>query len=453
MKKKCAVRAVRIDRKDLKQHNAKKRVPERNDEVKPPQEKVAPGVRKRPSLYARLSHENRDMLDKKFMAFIRQNLFVSSKLKQGEVATILQLLGGEQHLRNIVPASAGLEKGTIEEIINAATGKGARGPNFKVLTQLDRLFAHLHQRAQNLYTNRHYITLVSGKKQRYDYSKKELIGLYNRYKGELWLNEKDPYIKESWRLAVKIGPVTLRSRRFGYFIVGLHQELQCDINYEEVYVSAYPIKPVWATHTRDVAEYSLCHPHIRNYRLCLGEVNNQVWENFAEGRYGDAFSLFEPIMKSYNAEGAYKSLATWRKGFHQYRCAECGVVGHIKGFIKCWAKNCTARVCRKCHDRGYGKVVCKFCNYYSCKKHKVTCLLCGGRACPRCDRRAQMGRSHCNVCYECWAGLGVPIRAGVERGSINSTKAFMLEVRAYWSKQAEGLKVKVNRLSNKNRER
>jgi len=64
-----------------------------------------------------------------------------------------------------------------------------------------------------------------------------------------------------------------------------------------------------------------------------------------------------------------------------------------------------------------------------------------------------MGRSHCNVCYECWAGLGVPIRAGVERGSINSTKAFMLEVRAYWSKQAEGLKVKVNRLSNKNRER
>jgi len=390
------------------------------------------------TFYDKLGAEERTMLDKKV---------TGNKAALRRTRESVRLLKPDTNLCEIFHAPPSLRstgKGTLAELIEKAIGSEKVDPSPQGLMLMKDIFYKLYDDAGKLYNDRQYLTLITSPKRRRSYSTAESLALYNQYHGEVWLDEEDTYVKKGWRVAVKMGPVTLRNLKFGSFIVGL--PISTSNGYTKgAYVKAYPIKALWAASNNAVEERSLCHPHIKDYVLCLGEVHNQVMENFAGGRVMDAFSLIELVVMSYSAEGAYKRLSKWEEGHKRAKCTNCKEMVREDALLRCSGKNCDVRVCRQCSD---GQS-CHHCGRIFCDKHRPSCLLCGENACNTCECRRR-GRTKAGdriVCGTCWAKLKNSLREHIAYGDVD-TLIVLGYIRDEWAKSIVSLQAKVGNIGN-----
>ena len=358
--------------------------------------------------YDQLSEVKKTLIDEKIENFLQSPPFVDNIATIKRVKTSLSLVNGvikgtPVFTTKNFPNLTCWENKPLTELIEIAFGVGKDNSNPQLMRGLKSYFESVTNSLNYLAAVNGYITLQTNPVARLKRSKAECIGLLNHFKGRLYLNEVDSKGNQ-WRIAVKMGPVTFRSRRFGTFMVGLQVPLAAST--EDAVISVIPDNPLWAAATEAVAEKSLCHPHVKNNVLCLGDVHTRVWNHFINGRYMDAMILIELLIMNYSTDGAYKHLSQWKKGYPTRQCYKCKKVMVIRHLLQC--NECHIFACRDCGKENQ----CDMCKDYQCEMHIHTCMLCGSRTCLYCFQRRQGDRYHKPrlVCPTCWGTLDIATR-------------------------------------------
>jgi hypothetical protein len=360
--------------------------------------------------YDKLTKKDREALDKKIEGFI-DTPFISGSRPY--------ISGLRRHIENLTQ----LVTGDIQEQIKEGIGGPDQDANPRRLIKSADALYKAWDSAKRAYESRSYITQITRPERRREYAKQECIGLYNYYKKNVWFNEAGPYGNE-WIVAVKMGPVNLRNLRFGNFIVGLARLYPGEIR-------AVPTKPLWAAPTEKVLAGSLCHPHVRDNILCLGEVGNQVFDFLHSGRVMDAMSLVEPVIMTYSANGAYKPLGKWKEGYRTEKCSLCKDTARSAEMKGCVKPGCKGRVCGNCWDHRS----CRNCGRVACSKHVAHCTLCGVECCLSCNDSAQGAvkkrGENLPICSDCWENLPLGGRRDIGRAlGLNDAKKELVRVLA-----------------------
>jgi hypothetical protein len=361
--------------------------------------------------YDKLTKKDREALDKKIEGFIDTPFISGSR----------PLISG---LRRHIETLTQLVTGDIQEQIKEGIGGPDQDANPRRLIKSADALYKAWDSAKRAYESRSYITQITRPERRREYAKQECIGLYNYYKKNVWFNEAGPYGNE-WIVAVKMGPVNLRNLRFGNFIVGLARLYPGEIR-------AVPTKPLWAAPSEKVRAGSLCHPHVRDGVLCLGEVGNQVFDFLWSGRVMDAMSLVEPVIMTYTANGAYKPIGRWNEGPKTEKCALCKDTARSAEMKSCHLPSCKGRVCVRCWEERS----CNSCARVACSKHLTHCTLCGVECCFYCNESAPGGAKHgfgggegLPICSNCWEQLPIGGRRELSRArDLNGAKEALAAV-------------------------
>jgi len=181
------------------------------------------------------------------------------------------------------------------------------------------------------------------------------------------------------------------------------------------------------------AEPEVCHPHVKNRKLCEGEAQTAIASAMANCQVSDFFYLIVDTLDSYDPTNAYAKLGEW----DYVICIECGGSFHIDDMYSCtkcdeWVCPGDSAACRECcevfcasHLTSCGKCIgplcedcadaCYLCGREMCPScaDSYTCALCKRVICPECGDTCQscgcLFCNHCSgnvdgrlLCLDCW---------------------------------------------------
>ena len=346
-------------------------------------------------LYNRIGVEERTVLDNKIKSFLTHPPFVGSERTRIATRGDLETADPRRDAYKVGPASHKdpICYCTMAELIELSIQRP------RLLSRTVNELARVRDCLYRLSMNRDYIPYAMDTRGWRAAAKTELIAAYNHFKGDLWLNESDPYVYRHWSFGVRIGPVTLRGLRLGSFIVGLQGDSALDRRHNPL--TAYPVKPLWAAANYDVRERSICHPHVKDYMVCLGEVNDATINHLAAGRYMSAMYLTELIMRSCHTTGAFRELAKWHTGYEKTICSGCRRLYITTLMKKCIGEDCLAYFCDSCTS---GRD-CPDCGCVRCDNHVRHCISCDKVVCTYCGRLEVHHSTPLFLCPSCWRVL------------------------------------------------
>lgn len=151
---------------------------------------------------------------------------------------------------------------------------------------------------------------------------------------------------------------------------------------EEQELRVIPQDPNCAGGDEDV-----CHPHIRDQTLCVGDAQVPLQRAFQAGRLYDAFLIVRQVLQTYNPRSAYIALADW-SGCH---CLWCGLSLSEGDAWTC--ETCGEALCEDCHTS------CAVCGNALCRRCGELCTDCEATVCRAC--RPLIGNRRLSVCTTC----------------------------------------------------
>ena len=193
-------------------------------------------------------------------------------------------------------------------------------------------------------------------------------------------------------LSVTTAPIELAGVYLGPFEIRLYWDRIRGGDADTYRVVALDPRP---SATRD----DVTHPHVRQEELCEGEGRQPIRLALAEGRLLDFFLLVSNLLKSYNAESPFVSLADW----FAESCADCGSLVDPEEHYVC--TECESSLCDEC------QLSCGGCGDTFCSDCVGACDGCDDQFCQSCLRRCGSCRAHrcsnclddqerCNHCHE-----------------------------------------------------
>lgn len=145
-----------------------------------------------------------------------------------------------------------------------------------------------------------------------------------------------------------------------------------------------PLEPNPAGENEDV-----CHPHVRDNALCLGDASLPLERAFQAGRLFDAFLILRQVLQTYNPQSAYVRLADWNGG----SCELCDASMSEDEGGHC--ERCQTVLCEECLR------FCIRCGDGLCPDCRKTCLSCHEPVCSRCRPVVTGPQSQlCQYCYD-----------------------------------------------------
>ena len=135
------------------------------------------------------------------------------------------------------------------------------------------------------------------------------------------------------------------------------------------------------------SRHNIPHPHVHDTTLCEGDGKRSIARALDEGRLGEFFVLVRQILRTYNEQSAYESLAHW----HGVDCSECGTVTSNDDSSTCDSCSCTvcedcARSCQRCECGLCYECnqSCEGCDENYCRSCLEPCDDCCERFCEEC---------------------------------------------------------------------
>jgi len=156
---------------------------------------------------------------------------------------------------------------------------------------------------------------------------------------------------------------------------------------EGIDLGRFEIVVCWIKHgTRQVLRYHVValdpnpaasnecvtHPHVQDGYVCEGEGAEAIQAALEEGRILDLCLIVFGILRTYNADSPYVSLADWQG----VPCGDCGSMLLEEDWYRC--TRCETQICFDCSIR------CLTCDYDFCCECTTVCECCGDRACDSC---------------------------------------------------------------------
>jgi len=167
-------------------------------------------------------------------------------------------------------------------------------------------------------------------------------------------------------ISVVTDPITLDGVPLGPFKIQLELKKLGDLHRERPY-RVIALNPNPAS-----TDEGVTHPHISGQKLCEGDGAAAITASLEQGRLADFFTMIRSILKTYNPDSPYVSLAEWDG--------------------------------EPCYDCGYtmtseDSYFCSFCEHTYCDQCSSYCRICEETACLGCSGQC----SHCEelVCRNC----------------------------------------------------
>ncbi len=158
-------------------------------------------------------------------------------------------------------------------------------------------------------------------------------------------------------------------------------------NYRVIALDAHPA----------AANDSVTHPHVQDEAVCEGEGREPIRKALQQGRLLDFFMIVANLLRTYNSDGPFVSLADW----HDVECADCGTM--ICEDERWTCENCAATVCGDCYDNCPGcdgnfcnecVTRCECCDENHCGDCIKPCSCCRAELCPNCLDKKERESNH-----------------------------------------------------------
>ena len=174
------------------------------------------------------------------------------------------------------------------------------------------------------------------------------------------------------------------------------------IELDDVYLGRFEIRLEWSNlaeghpHNYRVialnanpaaANDSVTHPHVQDEAVCEGDGRQPICKALKQGRLLDFFTIVANLLRTYNADSPYVSLADW----YGVECADCGST--VSDDERWTCELCGAYVCGDCY------VSCPECDGIYCNYCVSFCQGCEENHCTDCMKTC----SHCRaeLCKGC----------------------------------------------------
>jgi hypothetical protein len=184
------------------------------------------------------------------------------------------------------------------------------------------------------------------------------------------------YDRANRTLSVTTSPIELEGIHLGPFEIRLHWDRIHSGGADTYRVIALDPRPAA---TRD----DVTHPHVRQEELCEGDGRQPIRRALSERRLLDFFLLVSNLLKSYNAESPFVSLADW----FAESCADCGTLVDEDDRYVC--TECECSLCDECRRS------CANCGDSSCSDCVGPCAGCDDQFCQSCLQRCGTCRALC----------------------------------------------------------
>lgn len=196
--------------------------------------------------------------------------------------------------------------------------------------------------------------------------------------------------------------ITLESQNFGRFDL----VLSCYRN-GELHEKCVAREPNYA-HNYDGlgGRDRVTHPHVKNERVCFGNMEGPAQTAIREGRLFDYCTIVHQVLQNYNPRNPFVKLEDWEG--RRTRCRDCGERQTDTGQCpscgegvcprcarQCSAADCSRATCRNC-TRG-----CPRCDEDFCNAHQAGCRVCGNFTCADCMITCQSAGCDRRVCGTC----------------------------------------------------
>jgi hypothetical protein len=181
-------------------------------------------------------------------------------------------------------------------------------------------------------------------------------------------------------LSVETEPIELEDVPLGPFSIRLDcRALPASPEFEVVALDPNP-----ASSNHDVT-----HPHVLGNDLCLGEGRAAIDQALSDLRLSDFFRIVQQILRTYNSDSAYVSLAAWSG----CNCDGCGDTVHPEDLCVC--ELCDAELCEGCSTG------CEACGRSTCRECLDSCSTCDDLVCRHCrEGCSDCGKTCCSSCLE-----------------------------------------------------
>jgi len=184
-------------------------------------------------------------------------------------------------------------------------------------------------------------------------------------------------------ISVTTEPIELADTYLGPF------EIRLDVNR----IATVPAQASFDVVARDphpaTANEAVTHPHVSDQRLCCGDASLTVKAALEGGRLADFFCIIAGVLRTYNADSAYVTLAEWSGR----ACWDCGFV--MPEDEAGWCNSCERDHCSECLS------YCTRCDESTCGSCLTECGVCGDRFCNHCLTTCpNCGEAICRTCLE-----------------------------------------------------
>lgn len=166
-------------------------------------------------------------------------------------------------------------------------------------------------------------------------------------------------------IAVTTEPIELEGIYLGPFEIRLDWSDLTDGHPNNYRVIALDSHPAASTD-------SVTHPHVQDEAVCEGEGRQPIRQALQQGRLLDFFLIVANLLRTYNAESPYVSLADW----NGVECTDCGMSTCDDERYTC--EKCETTVCSECYFN------CPGCDGIYCNECVIRCEGCDENHCGSC---------------------------------------------------------------------
>lgn len=213
----------------------------------------------------------------------------------------------------------------------------------------------------------------------------DLVALYEEF-------DEVSFDRRGRTLSVTIEPLELEGVYLGPFEIRLDWSNLADghsHNYRVIALDANPAA------TND----SVTHPHVQHEAVCEGEGRQPIRQALEQGRLLDFFMIVANLLRTYNSDSPYVSLADW----HGLECADCGTM--VCDDQRWTCEKCETTVCGECYRNCFScdgifcsecVTCCEGCDEFHCEACMKLCSRCEVELCQGCLDNNE----RCSSCHD-----------------------------------------------------